>query len=126
MYRSWSLHGAYLLLLPMSFVSVCMLSSLWKMIVSLFFIFRQGYSSLAVALALPESGRLVACERDSNSLEVAQRYYELAGVSHKVILCFVTQSLELYLVNGFAIYVWPLGNPLYHVVNFPISMVDSL
>lgn len=51
---------------------------------------RQGYSSLAVALALPESGRLVACERDSNSLEVAQRYYELAGVSHKVILCLAS------------------------------------
>lgn len=46
--------------------------------------FQQGYSSLAVALVLPESGRLVACDKDSNSLEVAKRYYELAGVSHKV------------------------------------------
>ncbi|KAA3462346.1 tricin synthase 1-like isoform X1 [Gossypium australe] len=43
-----------------------------------------GYSSLAIALALPESGCLVACERDAKSLEVAKRYYELAGVSHKV------------------------------------------
>ncbi|KAE8723242.1 hypothetical protein F3Y22_tig00012523pilonHSYRG00062 [Hibiscus syriacus] len=43
-----------------------------------------GYSSLAVALVLPESGCLVACERDARSLEVAKRYYELAGVSHKV------------------------------------------
>uniref|UniRef100_A0A453RXV3 Caffeoyl-CoA O-methyltransferase n=1 Tax=Aegilops tauschii subsp. strangulata TaxID=200361 RepID=A0A453RXV3_AEGTS len=43
-----------------------------------------GYSSLAVALALPESGRLVACERDERSLEVAKRYYQLAGVAHKV------------------------------------------
>lgn len=43
-----------------------------------------GYSSLAVALILPESGRLVACERDSKSLEVAKKYYKLAGVSHKV------------------------------------------
>nr|GEX72870.1 O-methyltransferase, family 3 [Tanacetum cinerariifolium] len=43
-----------------------------------------GYSSLAVALVLPESGILVACERDKNSLEVAKRYYDRAGVSHKV------------------------------------------
>lgn len=45
----------------------------------------QGYSSLAVALVLPESGRLVACERDGKALEVAKRYYDQAGVSHKVI-----------------------------------------
>ncbi|XP_074355297.1 tricin synthase 1-like isoform X2 [Apium graveolens] len=43
-----------------------------------------GYSSLAVALVLPESGRLVACERDERALEVAKRYYDQAGVSHKV------------------------------------------
>ncbi|KAL1532374.1 O-methyltransferase MdmC-like isoform X1 [Salvia divinorum] len=33
-----------------------------------------GYSSLAVALVLPEGGQLVACEREAKSLEVAQRY----------------------------------------------------
>jgi hypothetical protein len=48
--------------------------------------FLQGYSSLAVALALPESARLVACERDERCLEVAKRYYRLAGVAHKVII----------------------------------------
>lgn len=41
---------------------------------------------MAVALALPESGCLVACERDARSLEVAKKYYELAGVSHKVMI----------------------------------------
>lgn len=50
--------------------------------------FDQGYSSLAIALVLPESGRLVACERDAKSLDVAKKYYQLAGVSHKVNLCF--------------------------------------
>ena len=44
----------------------------------------QGYSSLAVALALPEHGRLVACDRDKSSLDIARKYYERAGVSHKV------------------------------------------
>lgn len=43
-----------------------------------------GYSSLAVALALPESGCLVACERDEKALEVAKKFYERAGVQHKV------------------------------------------
>lgn len=44
----------------------------------------QGYSSLAIALVLPESGRLVACERDGKYLDVAKKYYHIAGVSHKV------------------------------------------
>ncbi|KAL3650946.1 hypothetical protein CASFOL_007349 [Castilleja foliolosa] len=43
-----------------------------------------GYSSLAVALVLPERGHLVACERDAKSLEVARRYYNRAGISNKV------------------------------------------
>ncbi|PON67288.1 O-methyltransferase [Parasponia andersonii] len=43
-----------------------------------------GYSSLAIALALPESGLLVACERDAKCLEVAKKYYARANVSHKV------------------------------------------
>ncbi|GKU87818.1 hypothetical protein SLEP1_g2155 [Rubroshorea leprosula] len=45
-----------------------------------------GYSSLAVALVLPDSGYLVACERDATSLEIAKKYYELGGVLHKVTL----------------------------------------
>jgi predicted O-methyltransferase YrrM len=46
----------------------------------------QGYSSLAVALVLPEWGRLVACERDERCLDIARKYYERAGVTHKVCL----------------------------------------
>jgi predicted O-methyltransferase YrrM len=45
-----------------------------------------GYSSLVVALALPESGRVIACDRDPQSTEIARRYWELAGVSHKIDL----------------------------------------
>ncbi|CAK9143610.1 unnamed protein product [Ilex paraguariensis] len=37
-----------------------------------------------MALVLPERGCLVACEKDATSLDVAKRYYERAGVSHKV------------------------------------------
>lgn len=45
----------------------------------------QGYSSLAVALVLPDSGCLVACDRSEASLAVAQKYFKLGGVSHKVL-----------------------------------------
>ncbi|XP_050371048.1 tricin synthase 1-like isoform X2 [Argentina anserina] len=50
-----------------------------------------GYSSLAIALVLPESGRLVACDRDIRCLEVANKYYEKANVSHKANCCWEYQ-----------------------------------
>ncbi|GJP39182.1 hypothetical protein CLOM_g23572 [Closterium sp. NIES-68] len=43
-----------------------------------------GYSSLSVALALPPHGLLVACERVPHTFAVAQKFYEKAGVRHKV------------------------------------------
>jgi predicted O-methyltransferase YrrM len=43
-----------------------------------------GYSSLAVALALPPGGRLVAFDRDAKTMEVARKYWQLAGVQDKV------------------------------------------
>lgn len=45
-----------------------------------------GYSSLVVALALPESGIVIACDRDPESTAIARRYWELAKVSHKIDL----------------------------------------
>lgn len=61
-----------------------------------------GYSSLAVALALPESGCLVACERDDKVLEVARRYFERAGVLHKVQIKhgLAIDTLNVLLLNG--------------------------
>ncbi|KAL3700082.1 hypothetical protein R1sor_018104 [Riccia sorocarpa] len=43
-----------------------------------------GYSALAVAMVLPDSGCLVACDRSEESLAIAERYFRLAGVSQKV------------------------------------------
>ncbi len=45
-----------------------------------------GYSSLVVALALPEEGRLVACDVSEEWTAVARRYWEEAGVAHKIDL----------------------------------------
>jgi len=39
---------------------------------------------LQSAQALPESGRLVACDRDPDSLAIARRTWDAAGVGHKV------------------------------------------
>ncbi|KAB1216142.1 Tricin synthase 1 [Morella rubra] len=61
-----------------------------------------GYSSLAIALVLPESGHLVACERDAKSLEIAKKYYEQAGVLHKVDVKhgLAADALKSLILNG--------------------------
>ncbi len=45
-----------------------------------------GYSALAVAAALPEHGRLVACDVSEEWTAVARRYWKEAGVAHKIEL----------------------------------------
>jgi caffeoyl-CoA O-methyltransferase len=45
-----------------------------------------GYSSLAVALALPADGRLLACDLNEEWTRVARRYWEEAGVAGRVEL----------------------------------------
>lgn len=45
-----------------------------------------GYSALAVALALPPDGRLIACEVSEKTTAVARRYWQEAGIAERVDL----------------------------------------
>jgi predicted O-methyltransferase YrrM len=45
-----------------------------------------GYSSLVMALAMPHDGRMVACDVSVESTDVAQKYWQQAGVAHKIDL----------------------------------------
>jgi caffeoyl-CoA O-methyltransferase len=43
-----------------------------------------GYSSISMALALPSGGRVVTCDLNEETTEIAQRYAEEAGVADRI------------------------------------------
>lgn len=61
-----------------------------------------GYSSLAVALAMPPEGRLVACDVSEEWTRVARRYWSRAGVASKIDLRLgpAEQTLDQLLASG--------------------------
>jgi caffeoyl-CoA O-methyltransferase len=61
-----------------------------------------GYSSLSVALALPDDGRIVACDVSEEWTNVARRYWTRAGVAGRIDLRLApaTQTLDALLAAG--------------------------
>ncbi len=61
-----------------------------------------GYSALAVAEALPDEGLLVACDINAETTAIAQRYWQTAGVAHKIDLRLApaAQTLQTLLDDG--------------------------
>ena len=45
-----------------------------------------GYSSLSIAMSLPEDGHLDACDSDAEATKIAKRYWNKANVAEKINL----------------------------------------
>jgi predicted O-methyltransferase YrrM len=61
-----------------------------------------GYSALAVALALPRAGKLVCCDVSEEWTSIGRRFWQRAGVAHKIELYLAPalDTLERLLANG--------------------------
>jgi len=61
-----------------------------------------GYSALAVADALPDDGLLIACDINADTAAIAQRYWQQAGVDHKIDLRLApaAETLQTLLDEG--------------------------
>jgi predicted O-methyltransferase YrrM len=61
-----------------------------------------GYSSLSVALNLPDDGRIVACDVSDEFTAIARKYWQAAGVSEKIDLQIAPalETLDRLLANG--------------------------
>jgi len=61
-----------------------------------------GYSSLTVALALPEDGKLIACDVSEEFTNVAKKYWKEAKVDHKVDLRIApgVETLDKLIAEG--------------------------
>jgi predicted O-methyltransferase YrrM len=61
-----------------------------------------GYSSLAIALALPPTGKLFACDISEEYTAVARRYWDEAGVAGRIDLRIAPalETLEALLDHG--------------------------
>lgn len=63
-----------------------------------------GYSGLTVAQALPDDGKLIACDVSEEWTSIARRYWQEAGVAHKIDLRLApaAETLAKLLQDGHA------------------------
>ncbi len=63
-----------------------------------------GYSALSVAAALPDGGKLIACDVSEEWTSVARRYWEAAGLADRIELRLgpAVQTLQSLLSEGAA------------------------
>ncbi len=61
-----------------------------------------GYSALAVALALPEDGKIVACDLNEEWTAIAKKFWQSANVAHKIDLRIAPalETLDGLIANG--------------------------
>lgn len=61
-----------------------------------------GYSALVVAEALPENGKVVACDVSEEWTNVAKQYWKMAGIHHKIDLQLrpAIETLNELIANG--------------------------
>jgi caffeoyl-CoA O-methyltransferase len=61
-----------------------------------------GYSALSVALALPDDGRLIACDISEKWVNIGRKYWQEAGVAHKIEFRFgkATRTLDNLIKSG--------------------------
>ena len=63
-----------------------------------------GYSTLALALALPPDGKIFACDISEDYTAIARRYWQAAGIAHKIDLHLAPalSTLEQLMAEGHA------------------------
>ena len=61
-----------------------------------------GYSSLSMALAMPNDAEIIACDINREWTSVARRYWQEAGVEHKISLYLrpALETLDELLLDG--------------------------
>jgi len=61
-----------------------------------------GYSALAVALALPDDGRVLACDVSDEFTRIGRPFWQQAGVAHKIelVLAPALRTLDARLAAG--------------------------
>ena len=73
-----------------------------------------GYSSLVIAQAMPYDGRLVCCDISDEWTSVARKYWEEAGVAHKI---------DLRLAPALETMAWLADGP--EAGNFDLIFIDG-